>query len=159
MRCIPAVAKCSPGVQAGVTHGRYLPSVASWIQPSEAKTNAAQVIATRYREILPSEASVTTSGPIVHVRAGDRGWYFFGTLLLHIPFLTPRFRLEQLARYAFNPLPSQVTNAGVDWAVTTGQRCHVLVTRSDVKVWFGHSPVQDEAVLSVRPIARAELGV
>ncbi len=127
-------------------------------QTSEAKTSAAQVVAARYREILPTEVSVTTAGPIVRVRAGTQGWTFFGGFLLHVPVLAPSFRLQQFARYAFAPLPSQVANAGVDWRVSTGLKCHVLVTRSDVKVWFGHSTIQDEAVLSVRPIARSELG-
>jgi len=71
------------------------------------RLSVADVVAASYREILPSEVKATANGPIVHTRAGDRKWTVFGGFLLGVPFLTPKFRLQQRAG-----LPSPSAQSG-----------------------------------------------
>jgi len=34
-----------------------------------------------------------------------------------------------------------------------------MVTDTEVRVWFGHSDIEEDAVITVRPISRSELGL
>jgi hypothetical protein len=120
-------------------------------------------VATRYREILPPYFVVETSGPILNMTHPGGGDMFFGNFILHFPFLPATYRLEEFAKMAFGHLPEKVASAaniwpGLSW-VAIGTTCHVRVTREEVHIWYGHTDKEDEAVLTVRPIPRSELGI
>jgi hypothetical protein len=88
---------------------------------------------------------------------------FFGNFVLHIPFLPAKYRLEQFAKIAFGDLPEHVGRAAnlypdLTWTAI-GTNCYSKVTRDELRIWFGHSANEDEAVLTVRPIPRSEVGV
>jgi hypothetical protein len=81
---------------------------------SQPRPSPAKMIAARYREILPLEFQVDTRGHIVHARfPGGRFTFFFRRIHSPRASLTPGFRLEQFARFAFAALPAQVGNSGI----------------------------------------------
>ena len=106
---------------------------------------------------------VTTNGPILSLRHPGFGHMFFGNFVLHIPFLPAKYRLEQFANIAFGDLPEHVGRAADHFPELTwpaiGANCYSRVTRDELHIWFGHSANEAEAVLTVRPIPRSELGV
>jgi hypothetical protein len=122
-----------------------------------------EAIAAGYREILPSSFQVETNGPLLNVQSPGVGHMFFGNFVLHILFLSARYRLEQFAKIAFGDLPDYVGRAArlsteMTWPAV-GTTCYSKVTKKELRIWFGHSSDESAAVLTVRPIPRAELGV
>jgi len=122
-----------------------------------------EAVAARYREILPPGYVVETSGPLLNVKAPDGGNLFFGNFILHFRFLPVKYRMEQFAMAAFRHLPERVAHAAAllphfTWPAI-GTTCHVKATNNEVRIWYGHTDNEDEAVLKVRPILRTELGI
>jgi hypothetical protein len=122
-----------------------------------------EAVATRYREILPPTFEVDTNGPLLNVLHPGGGHLFFGNFVLHIPFLPAKYRLEQFVEIAFGDLPERVGRAAEVFPDATwpaiGTECYSRVTPDEVRIWFGRSDNEQDAVLTVRPISRAELGV
>lgn len=123
-----------------------------------------EAVASRYREILPDCFVVETNGPVLSLKVPGHSSLFFGNLILRLPLLPRRRRLEEFAKEAFGRLPSTVAHvrevgvADVLWPAL-GTNCHVLVTEDEVRIWYGLTDDEDEAVLTVRPIPRSELGL
>jgi hypothetical protein len=123
-----------------------------------------EAVAARYREILPPSIEVTTDGPVLNMNMPGSWGSFFGNYLLHFRFLPAKYRLEQFIKITFGELPERVSRAGrFDPSLKTwpaiGTSCYTRVTRDEVRIWFGHSNNEDEAVLTVRPIPRSEIGI
>jgi hypothetical protein len=119
-----------------------------------------EAVAARYREILPPAFA---NGPLLSMAYPGGGGLFFGNFVLHFPLFPATYRLEQFAKMAFGDLPETVAGVAklwpaVSWAAI-GTTCHVRVTSDEVRIWFGHSDHEDDAVLNVRPIPRADLGI
>ena len=122
-----------------------------------------EAVASRYREVLPECFVVETRGPMLRVKAPGHSGLFFGNLILHIPLLPAKRRLEKFVEVAFGDLPRTVAHVSdiepdVNWPAL-GTTCHWRVTRDEVHVWYGHSDQENEAVLTVRPFSRRELGI
>ena len=123
-----------------------------------------EAVATRYREILPDCFHIETNGPVLSIEAPGHSGLFFGNFILHMPLLPAGRRLEEFAKVAFGDLPKTVAYVkelgflGADWPAL-GTTCHARVTAEEVRIWYGLSDKEEEAVLTVRPIPRSELGV
>lgn len=127
-------------------------------------SGATEAVAARYREILPDWFQIETNGPVLSIKAPGHSGTFFGNFILHMPLQSARYRLEQYTQKAFGDLPkivAYVKGLGLvdfDWPAL-GASCHVRVTQDEVRVWYGRSDSEEEAVLTVRAIPRSELGV
>ena len=83
--------------------------------------------------------------------------------MLHIPLMSEKDRLERFAKMYFESLPAAVARVAsvkpsIAWPAT-GMPCHVRVTTSEIRIWYGPTDNENDAVLTVRPIPRTELGV
>lgn len=132
--------------------------------PSIGPSGVTEAVAARYREILPKGCVVEAKGPILSTQLpGCVGSVFFGNFILRFPFLGAEYRLEEFAKMAFGRLPGLVSASakhvkGLEWPAI-GTTCHVRVTADEVRIWYGNSDIEEEAVLKVRPIPRSELGL
>jgi hypothetical protein len=124
-----------------------------------------ELIATRYREILPSSFVVEADRSMLSVTTPSGAMVITGppTLVLRVPLLPVRYRLEQFAKSYFGQLPEQVAQVArvvpeVTWPAI-GTTCHIKATNNEVRIWYGHTDNEEEAVLKVQPILRSELGI
>lgn len=128
------------------------------------QSGVTEALAARYREILPEGCTVEAKGPVLSTSfPGGVGSVFFGNFFLHFAFFGAEYRLREFAKMAFGDLPRLVARSAhhvkrLQWSAI-GTTCHVLVTSEEVRVWYGESEREEDAVLRVRPIPRSELGL
>jgi len=120
------------------------------------------VLAERAREILPSsEYEVVTSRGSLTIRGVGQNLGNTDGLLVRPIWLSP-MPLDKRLNAVLDGLGRAVERCltrpcGTETPVT-GAEPHVRITDDTVRLWWG-GPAEAEALVQVRPIARAEIGV